>query len=154
MFELYMSRTLTVLDCTVAPNPPTVALAARAHLPRKAAPGFHSLGKVAIAPRPAPDDHALVSNFWTLRTTSLVELLIAVSRGEVVFPSLSHSRLSLPPFHSTVHRMQQSEARGSRGLRIAVIGSGVSGLTCAIPLMRAGVDVHVYEAAVSSSIIS
>lgn len=37
----------------------------------------------------------------------------------------------------------------SNNLRIAIVGGGVCGLTCAIGLMREGVDVHVYEAAVS-----
>ena len=34
-------------------------------------------------------------------------------------------------------------------LRVAVVGGGVSGLTCAIALARHGIDVQVYEAAVS-----
>ena len=34
-------------------------------------------------------------------------------------------------------------------MRIAVVGGGICGLTCAIGLMKAGADVHVYEAAVS-----
>ena len=33
-------------------------------------------------------------------------------------------------------------------LRVAVVGGGVSGLTCAIALARLGLDVQVYEAAV------
>lgn len=33
-------------------------------------------------------------------------------------------------------------------LRVAIVGGGVSGLTCAIALARLGVDVQVYEAAV------
>lgn len=46
--------------------------------------------------------------------------------------------------------MQFIEATASNGPRVAVIGGGVTGLTCAIPLMQKGVDVHVYEAAVSA----
>ncbi|EKM61811.1 uncharacterized protein PHACADRAFT_248683 [Phanerochaete carnosa HHB-10118-sp] len=34
-----------------------------------------------------------------------------------------------------------------RKLRIAIVGGGVCGLTCAVALLREGVDVHVYEAA-------
>ena len=37
----------------------------------------------------------------------------------------------------------------SEPLRVAVVGGGVCGLTCAVGLLKQGVDVHVYEAAVS-----
>lgn len=36
----------------------------------------------------------------------------------------------------------------TKNLRVAVVGGGVCGLTCAITLQREGVDVDVYEAAV------
>ena len=32
--------------------------------------------------------------------------------------------------------------------RVAIVGGGVCGLTCAVGLMKRRVDVHVYEAAV------
>lgn len=32
--------------------------------------------------------------------------------------------------------------------RVAIVGGGVCGLTCAVGLMKRGVDVYVYEAAV------
>lgn len=33
-------------------------------------------------------------------------------------------------------------------LKVAIVGGGVSGLTCAVALIKQGVDVEVYEAAV------
>lgn len=37
----------------------------------------------------------------------------------------------------------------SQSFRVAIVGGGLCGLTCAIPLLKAGVDVQVYEGAVS-----
>jgi salicylate hydroxylase len=37
----------------------------------------------------------------------------------------------------------------SEKLQVAIIGGGICGLACAIALLREGVDVQVYEAAVS-----
>lgn len=34
-------------------------------------------------------------------------------------------------------------------MQVAVVGGGVCGLTCAVALMKAGIDVQIYEAAVS-----
>ena len=45
---------------------------------------------------------------------------------------------STPPMQST-----------KKDLRIAVVGGGLCGLICAVGLTRAGVDVQLYEAAVS-----
>ena len=42
----------------------------------------------------------------------------------------------------------------SNKFRVAVVGGGVCGLTCAIALLKEGVDVHVYEATVSAAIPS
>lgn len=39
-------------------------------------------------------------------------------------------------------------AMSQQKLRVAVVGGGVCGLACAVVLLREGVDVHVYEAAV------
>ena len=39
----------------------------------------------------------------------------------------------------------------TNNLRVAIVGGGVCGLGCAIALLKEGVDVHVYEAAVSES---
>ena len=42
-----------------------------------------------------------------------------------------------------------SEATYSGPLKVAVVGGGLCGLTVAIGLQRAGLDVNLYEAAVS-----
>ena len=34
-------------------------------------------------------------------------------------------------------------------MKVAVVGGGVCGLTCAVALTKAGIDVQIYEAAVS-----
>ena len=39
-----------------------------------------------------------------------------------------------------------------KGLRVAIIGGGVCGLVCAVSLMKAGVDVHLYEASVRAAL--
>ena len=65
--------------------------------------------------------------------------ILAVING-LLFSSVPHHRRT----------MQFSEDRTSKSLRVAVLGGGVSGLTCAFPRMKKGVDVHVYEAAVSN----
>ena len=35
-------------------------------------------------------------------------------------------------------------------MQVAIVGGGVCGLTCAVALMKAGIDVQIYEAAVST----
>ena len=41
----------------------------------------------------------------------------------------------------------------TESLRVAVVGGGVCGLTCAVALQRRGVDVQVYEAAVCTTVL-
>ena len=55
------------------------------------------------------------------------------------------AQLTLVAGHCFVGHLAMPE---TKKLRVAVIGGGVSGLTCTIALLREGVDVHVYEAAV------
>ena len=56
---------------------------------------------------------------------------------------------SFPPAHESKLALQVGPVDMSETLRVAIVGGGVCGLTCAIALLREGVDVHVYEAAVS-----
>ena len=63
--------------------------------------------------------------------------------------------LSTPTLGSRVYcqlplYLYMSSRKPSRGnpVQVAVVGGGICGLTCAIMLMKAGVPVQVYEAAV------
>ena len=40
-------------------------------------------------------------------------------------------------------------AQGENGITVAIIGGGIGGLSCAYGLLKKGIDVHVYESAVS-----
>lgn len=53
-------------------------------------------------------------------------------------------------YNSFTNMLAPPAAPASKKLRVAVVGGGVSGLTCAIALARLGLDVQVYEGAVCS----
>ncbi|MCB2362539.1 FAD-dependent oxidoreductase, partial [Clostridium estertheticum] len=48
--------------------------------------------------------------------------------------------------YSRVHNVDLSETKPKNGIKIAVVGSGPSGLTCAGDLAKAGYDVTIFEA--------
>ena len=45
----------------------------------------------------------------------------------------------------------QADGRAGKRLRVAIVGGGVCGLTCALALAREGIHAEVFEAAVSHS---
>lgn len=51
------------------------------------------------------------------------------------------------PRHST-YLLALGTPAATSIMQVAIVGGGICGLTCAIALMKAGVDVQVYEAAV------
>ena len=53
---------------------------------------------------------------------------------------------------SSVHRYAINKMTSPRDLKVAIIGGGMCGLACAVGLVRAGIPVEIFEAAVCSRI--
>ena len=67
-------------------------------------------------------------------------------------PISTPDRFTKPSANERVHRYPINKMTSPRDLKVAIIGGGMCGLACAVGLVRAGIPVEIFEAAVCSRI--